>query len=141
MPPRTRKAAAAAPDPKQPGGEVTADTAPLVAEQGPEAAVSEVTGHVRPAAEATKSSAADTVTGGNVKSQEPIAFGDGDPEEFAPANVTSGRQGVAVPSFHWQTPSGALGTPCRLCAPAGPPAGAGSFGCGHGQWVRVQDAA
>jgi hypothetical protein len=44
-------------------------------------------------------------------------------------------------AYRWRSLSGGDAAPCRVCAPAGPPAGAGSFGCGHGQWVLVADEA
>lgn len=44
-------------------------------------------------------------------------------------------------TYRWTSANGDGSAPCRLCAPAGPPAGAGSFGCGHGQWVLVADEA
>ena len=52
---------------------------------------------------------------------------------------TSEPAAPTVPSFHWQVVAGTAPEPCRLCFPAGPPPNAGSIGCQHGQWVRVQD--
>lgn len=43
-----------------------------------------------------------------------------------------------APAFHWEAVAGASPEPCRLCFPSGAPAGVGSIGCQHGQWVRVQ---
>lgn len=76
------------------------------------------------------------------------------PEEPAPAKLEVGPEaepsspaGKAVaallepPSmtYRWVSANGDGSGPCRLCNPAGPPPGAGSIGCSHGQWVRVQD--
>lgn len=49
---------------------------------------------------------------------------------------------IEAPSivYRWHSVTGGDSAPCRVCAPAGPPLGAGSFGCPHGQWVRVQDS-
>lgn len=87
-------------------------------------------------------------TGGEVQSAEPVMLGDSDPEAFVPAAaaepeptapVEPAPESAATPTlaYHWQQADGRPGSPCRVCAPAGPPAGAGSFGCGHGQWVLV----
>lgn len=89
-------------------------------------------------------------TGGAVQAAEPVMFGDGDPEVVVPAGSGNAEQApdqpakeepgpvaVAAVTYHWQQADGRPGSPCRLCAPAGPPVGAGSFGCGHGQWVLV----
>jgi hypothetical protein len=55
------------------------------------------------------------------------------------AEALANRRAAAPPSYHWETPAGAPGDPCRACNPAGPPPGSGSIGCAHGQWVRVPD--
>lgn len=68
------------------------------------------------------------------------------PAQPAAEPVPDAVEDVAAPAaatatYHWTPVSGGDPAPCRLCAPAGPPPGAGSFGCGHGQWVRVVDEA
>lgn len=114
MPPRPRKSAESAPPPPD------TITAGESEQQTPDAAETET---APSANEATEADA--TATAGP------------EPEESAdePAAVIQPQA-----TYHWETPSGTAADPCRLCPPGGPPPGVGSYGCPHGQWVRVQDA-
>ncbi len=71
---------------------------------------------------------------------KPASAGEGGakPADDKPAGAAAAEP-AAQPSFHWETATGLPGDPCRECNPAGPPPGAGSIGCAHGQWVRVAD--
>jgi len=119
MPPRARKAAAPPPSLEEadvPETAAPSGVAPIEAETPPAAA--QAAGAQKP----------DGV--------EP------EPEESTPAGraVAALLEPPAV-TYRWISANGDGSTPCRLCAPAGPPVGAGSFGCGHGQWVRVENEA
>ena len=126
MPPRARKTATSAPESK-PSSDNTAAVGPVAGEQGPEVAVPEAAGHVQP-------ESVDVPT----QSSGPSADDDA-PAASLPSAATKSPELAPVVISHWETTSGAMGAPCRLCAPAGPPAGAGSFGCAHGQWVLAVD--
>lgn len=144
MPPSTRKSAAAktappavAPEPARiPGAD--ADVPEPDEAQAAAATVTE-------AAPAVETADADAATA----PADPAEGDSADPapqeqDEAAAAPLPAAAEQAApvraAPTYHWQSADGRPGDPCRLCVPAGPPPGAGSFGCGHGQWVRVQDA-
>jgi len=110
MPPRARKAADAKPE---------ADELPLVEGQA------ESTGGeaqpTQPGAEQVES---------NEQVTEPAAAQEPADTPGAPSGLT----------YHWESVNGDGSEPCRHCPPGTPPPGAGSYGCPHGQWVRVLDA-
>jgi hypothetical protein len=124
MPPRARKTAAPAP---------SLEDAAAAAEQ-PE--TTEATGAVEPETPDAASEPEPTasVEGASAGAEPPAPDGDTESEQPEPAPAE------AV-TFHWESVKNDGSEPCRLCTPGGPPPGAGSFGCSHGQWVRVQDAA
>lgn len=127
MPPRARKTAAAAPDQKDgptPGGEVKATEPTVVGDGSPEVFVPADEAAENLAQEGAQFVAAAVAAGLNVA---------------PPAGADSAAEAAASPTYHWQQADGRPGAPCRLCAPAGPPPGAGSFGCAHGQWVLAPD--
>jgi hypothetical protein len=117
MPPRTRKTAETQPPaPSLEDAATDADTSPEAPEQDPGAAGPEV-------------SQPDNASAEDASEQQPTA-GDPAPAPIQPPSLT----------YHWVSVNGDGSEPCRHCPPGAPPAGAGSYGCPHGQWVRVQDA-
>lgn len=124
MPPRPRKTAAT--KPAAPESDVErADSETLPSEPEP-------SGETQPAPEPEP-------TPEPTVEQEPEAEADTPDDDPAEDSPTAGTPEPVATAFHWETPAGAPGDPCRLCLPAGPPATAGSIGCQHGQWVRVWD--
>lgn len=115
MPPRARKAAAPTPSIEASGAaETTPDevSPPVAEEETSPAGPAEAAGEPAP-----------------------------DPASTATEQPASEPDTTPAVTYRWVSVSGGDAAPCRLCAPAGPPAGAGSFGCGHGQWVLVADEA
>jgi hypothetical protein len=116
MPPRTRKTAEA-----EPPAPDTSSTPGAVAEETPQESTSQL------------------AEGGSAEPAAPARL-DADAPVAAPAPVHADEPATRpAPSYHWETPTGTPADPCRACPPGGPPPGAGSYGCPHGQWVRVQD--
>jgi len=111
MPPRTRKSADTKPGTGKP--DESAQTADEAQPDEPETAQVEQPAHAQ--AESAPSTA-DEAPGG------------------------AGPDTPAEPAYHWESVNGDGSEPCRHCPPGAPPPGAGSYGCPHGQWVRVLDA-
>lgn len=122
MPPRTRKSAETAPPAPD-----TTTAAGDGEQQAPEAAAPET--RAEPVSAATGSEQADT-----------DATANGAPEAEASDVTPAAAARPSQPAYHWETTDGTPADPCRACPPGGPPSGVGSYGCPHGQWVRVQDA-
>lgn len=116
MPPRTRKTAAAKP----------ADDAAVLPEASADEAATTAEPDVEAAPEQVEQPAEDSV----------------DPEPAAPEVEPEAAAPVPVAALsHWELVGmpGIADAPCRMCLPGGPPAGSGSVGCQHGQWVQVWD--
>lgn len=64
---------------------------------------------------------------------------DGVPAAAEPEPGPAVAPAGSLPTSHWELVGlpGFEDTPCRMCLTGGPPDGAGSIGCSHGQWVRV----
>lgn len=123
MPPRARKAAAAKP--------VAGDAEVLPIEPAAQVVDEETT------------PLDSTTDGQSTVTPEPVQ----DPAEPQALRLdTLGAAVVAAPAelaSHWELVGlpGIEDSPCRECLHGGAPAGAGSIGCSHGQWVRVWDGA
>lgn len=128
MPPRPRKTAA--PSPSLEGAAVLS---PQIDEGEPAAAVAEDPPTVPdpPPAATVPSDAAEPAPAPTAE----------DPAQPTKAEALANLGAQPPATYHWETPDAVPGDPCRVCNPAGPPPGAGSVGCGHGQWVRVPDSA
>jgi hypothetical protein len=124
MPPRTRKTAASATPPEDKTTENTepAETSPAEPETATAADTTEAP---------TEPETADTSTA--------QATGDTAATDEQPAPDTDAETAPTVPAFHWESVKNDGTPPCHLCVPGGPPANVGTFGCSHGQWVRVTD--
>src|SRR6185437_9229552 len=64
-----------------------------------------------------------------------------EPAAAATAQEPAAATAPAELTYHWESVNGDGSEPCRHCPPGTPPPGSGSYGCPHGQWVRVQDTA
>ena len=130
MPPRARKTAASAPKAPEVSGDIDPSATATASADTPELFV--------PGADPIKvdeqpAPAISTVSEADAAELQSAI------EPETPA--ASAAPGPPSPTYHWQQADGRPGDPCRLCTPAGPPAGAGSFGCAHGQWVLAPDGA
>ncbi|HZP55042.1 hypothetical protein [Actinocrinis sp.] len=127
MPPRTRKTAAPAPsleDAAAGVSETVEESAPPSPAQSDATAPEDTP---TPDTAVAAGAAQETTTEGEAAQV---------PSEPAPAAEVQ----PATPTFHWESVKNDGTEPCRLCPPGTPPDGAGSYGCPHGQWVRVQDS-
>lgn len=120
MPPRTRKSAE--PAPPAPDTTTAADESE---QQTPDSTGAETHAETESAPPVSEETALEPAGG-----DTPGA------EQSAGAPTAAAVQPQAA--YHWETTSGTPADPCRLCPPGGPPPGVGSYGCPHGQWVRVQ---
>lgn len=68
----------------------------------------------------------------------PAPAGSSEAEGGAAGETTPPQAAAPQSTYHWETTGGTPADPCRACPPGGPPPGVGSYGCPHGQWVRVQ---
>lgn len=120
MPPRTRKSA-------EPATPPAADTS--TAPEAPTVAPEEETAPPVQGADAPGETA-----------PQPEASGPDEPPQTAEGAAVAALLAPPAITYHWESVTGDGSAPCRACPPGGPPPGTGSYGCPHGQWVRVQDA-